>query len=158
MAIRTQESLSGFIASDPQLTHTRKGTPRFWARIGQEHYRKESDGSFTQIDTTYHNLVMFNRSAERAAEQFAKGDSFIAEGYTRPVEYEKDRQTVQDDEFVARKMGHDVARTRYEINRTRTAGTEAVAEGASREWRHPEQPAAFASSPAGTPTSASVGM
>lgn len=34
MAIRTQESLSGFIASDPQLTYTERGDARFYALYG----------------------------------------------------------------------------------------------------------------------------
>ncbi|MCA0253707.1 MAG: single-stranded DNA-binding protein [Actinobacteria bacterium] len=157
MAIRTQESLSGFIASDPQLTHTTKGVPRFYARIGQEHYHKEPDGSFIQIDTTFHNLVMFSRSAERAAEQFAKGDNFVAEGYVRPVEYEKDGQNVQDEEFVARKIGHDLARTRYEVNRTRATGVEPAAEEPTRKWRHRDQSAELASETPSTP-SAGIGM
>lgn len=62
MVIRTQESLSGFIASDPQLAYTSKGDPRLYVRVGQEHYRHEEDGSFTQTETTYHHLVMFGRS------------------------------------------------------------------------------------------------
>ena len=53
MAIHTQESLSGFIASEPLLTETAKGDARFFARIGKEHFRREDDGSFTQTETTY---------------------------------------------------------------------------------------------------------
>jgi single-stranded DNA-binding protein len=158
MTIRTQESLSGFVASDPVLTHTARGVPRLYARIGQEHYRKEPDGSFTQLGTTFHNLVMFNRSAERAAEQFAKGDSFVAEGYTRPIEYEKDGQNVQDDEFVARKIGHDLARTRYEVNRTRATGTATAVEEPTRKWRHRDQPTEYAASTPTTPPAAAIGM
>ena len=44
MAIHTQESLSGFIASEPLLTETAKGDARFFARIGKEHFRREDDG------------------------------------------------------------------------------------------------------------------
>ena len=84
MAIHTQESLSGFIASEPLLTETAKGDARFFARIGKEHFRREEDGSFTQTETTYHHLVMFGRSAEHAHANFAQGDNFVAEGYTRP--------------------------------------------------------------------------
>lgn len=118
MAIHTQESLSGFIASDPQLTQTSKGDARFYARIGKEHFRREEDGSFTQTETTYHHMVMFGRSAEHAHARFAKGDNFIAEGYTRDVNYERDGQNVEGEEFVAKKLGHDTARTRYEVDRS----------------------------------------
>ena len=118
MALHTQESLSGFIASDPQLTYTERGDARFYAKIGQEHYRKEPDGSFTQTETTFHDLVAFKKTAERAHDRLAKGDKFVAEGYTRDVNYERDGQNVEGEEFVAKKLGHDTARTRYEVDRS----------------------------------------
>lgn len=99
MAIRTQASLSGFIASDPQLSYTPKGEARFYARIGQEHYRRNDDGSFTELEPTFHNLVVYRTSAQRAHERFAKGDNFVAEGYVHPFEYERDGQPVKDEEL-----------------------------------------------------------
>jgi len=126
MAIRTQQSISGFIASDPQLTETAKGDPRFYARIGQEHFRREDDGTFTRLEPTFHDLVAFRATAERAHERFAKGDSFVAEGYVRPYTSERDGQSVDTEEFVAKKIGHDLARTTYEVDRTRR--TEATVE------------------------------
>ena len=126
MAIRTQQSISGFIASDPQLTHTAKGTPRFYARIGQEHFRREDDGTFTRLEPTFHDLVAFRATAERAHERFSKGDSFVAEGYVRPYTSDRDGQDVETEEFVAKKIGHDLARTTYEVDRTRR--TEATVE------------------------------
>ncbi|MBN9176946.1 MAG: single-stranded DNA-binding protein [Microbacterium sp.] len=144
MAIHTQESFTGFIASDPQLSHTAKGEARFYARVGQEHYRREPDGSFTELETTFHDLVAYRTTAERAHERFAKGDSFVAEGYTHPYEYERDRQTVQGEEFVAKKIGHDLARTSYEVDRnprtTRVAEGEAPASTAAREATRNEEP------------------
>lgn len=120
MTIPTQESLSGFIASAPQLTFTEHGDARFYAKIGQERYRKEPDGSFTQNETTFHDLVAFKKTAERAHAQLAKGDRFVAEGYTR--EYDRvdaEGQTTTAEEFVAKRIGHDLARTNYEVDRSR---------------------------------------
>ena len=106
MAIHTQESLSGFIASEPLLTETAKGDARFFARIGKGALRREDDGSFTQTETTFHHLVMFyRRSAEHAHANFAQGDNFVAEGYTRPVNYERNGQAIEGEEFVAKKIG-----------------------------------------------------
>ena len=129
MTIHTQESVSGFVASSPQLTQTEKGDARLYFRFGQEHFRREDDGSFTQTETTYHHLVMFGRSAEHAHANFAQGDNFVAEGYTRPVNYERNGQTIEGEEFVAKKIGHDAARTRYEVDRTprNSAGRDAAA-------------------------------
>lgn len=145
MAIQTQESLSGFIASDPQLRDTSKGDARFYARIGKEHFRREEDGTFTQTETTYHHMVMFGRSAEHAHAQFAKGDNFIAEGYTRPVNYERDGQNVEGEEFVAKKIGHDTARTRYDVDRT---PRRAAAEREAAAFEAPRRPTPVAQSSA----------
>lgn len=147
MAIQTQESLSGFIASDSQLRETSKGDARFYARIGKEHFRREDDGSFTQTETTYHHMVMFGRSAEHAHARFAKGDNFIAEGYTRPINYERDGQNVEGEEFVAKKIGHDTARTRYDVDRTprRAAPERDAAAFTAPEHRPVTQPPASVS-------------
>ncbi|MGO2659740.1 MULTISPECIES: single-stranded DNA-binding protein [Microbacteriaceae] len=120
MAIHTQESLSGFIASEPHLSFTEKGDARLFVKIGQEHYRREDDGSFTQTETTFHDLVAFRKTAERAHQRFAKGDKFIAEGYTHHYDRTDDNgQAVKVEEFVAKKLGHDLARTRYTVDRPR---------------------------------------
>ena len=74
MAIRTQESLSGFIASDPQLTYTERGDARFYARFGQENFQREEDGTFTKLEPSFGNLVLYRATAERAFERFTKGD------------------------------------------------------------------------------------
>lgn len=151
MAIRTQESFSGFIASDPQLSRTNKGEARFYARVGQEHYRREPDGSFTELETTFHDLVAYRATAERAHDRFAKGDSFVAEGYTHPFEYERDGQTVQGEEFVAKKIGHDTARTSYDVDRNPRASRAAAeqeapapaASQATASYEEPHRPSPF---------------
>lgn len=132
MAIRTQDSLSGFIATDPQLTYTDRGEARFYARFGQENYRREDNGSFTKLEPDFGNLVIYRASAERAYERFAKGDSFVAEGYMHDYTYERDGQQIEGTEFVAKKIGHDTARSRYDVERTpRPEATQQ--DGAQRE-------------------------
>ncbi|WP_114906711.1 single-stranded DNA-binding protein [Ornithinimicrobium murale] len=129
MAIRTQESFSGFVASDPQLTRTENGDARLFMKVGKEHYRQEEDGSFTQLETTFHNLVAFKAAAEQGHARLAKGDKFVAEGYVREYTYQRGGQAVDGEEFVARRLGHDMARTRYDVDRTprRAADRDAAA-------------------------------
>lgn len=119
MTITTNESLSGFIASDPQLTFTQTGDARFYARIGQEHFNRENDGSFTALESTFTDLIMFRKSGERAHAQFQKGDYSIAEGETRTYMQNRDGQDVERDQFVAKRIGHDNNRTTYNIDRAR---------------------------------------
>lgn len=138
MSIHTQESVSGFIATDPKLTETATGESRLYLRFGQEHFRREEDGSFTQLETSYHHLVMFGRSAEQASERFAKGDSFLAEGYTHEYIYERDGEGLEGEEFVAKRIGHDVVRTRYEVDRSsRSAERQSVDRAPSKAFESP---------------------
>lgn len=118
MTIPTQLSLHGFIATPPELHFTGGGAARFHARIGVEQWRKEPDGTFTKLDPTFHHLVMFKKSAERAYARFRVGDSFVASGYLNEYELERNGKTIPGEEFVARRIGHDTVRTRYEVDRT----------------------------------------
>jgi hypothetical protein len=45
-----QMSLPGFIATAPELNFMGIAAARFYARLGVEHYRKETDGCFTKLD------------------------------------------------------------------------------------------------------------
>jgi single-strand DNA-binding protein len=124
MSIPTQMSLAGFIATVPDLHFSKSGAPRFHARVGCEHYRKEADGSFTKLDPTFHDLVIFNDTALTAYERFKKGDSFLASGYIHEYEVESNGRSVIRDEFVARRIGHDSQRTKYEVRRRQVAPAE----------------------------------
>ena len=119
MALHTQQSISGFIATEPQQTITERGETRFYARIGQPRFRREDDGTFTELAPTFHDLVAYRATADRAMTRFAKGDSFVAEGYVRTFQVERDGEITDREEFVAKKLGHDLARTEYEVDRTR---------------------------------------
>jgi single-strand DNA-binding protein len=121
MTIPTQMSLHGFIATAPELSFTDTGHARFYCRVGIEQHRKEVDGSFTRLDPVYADLVMFDRTAERAYSRFKPGDRIIASGYIH--EYEQVRPGEPSDireQFVARRIGHDCAWTRYVVDRTLT--------------------------------------
>ena len=118
MTIPTQMSLHGFIATAPQLDFTGNGVARFYARIGVEQHRKETDGTFTKLDSTFHDLVAYAKTAERAYARFKVGDTFVASGYIHDYELERHGQAEAREEFVARRIGHDLARTRYQVERT----------------------------------------
>jgi single-strand DNA-binding protein len=126
MTLHTQQSLSGFIASEPQQSVTENGDTRFYVRVGQPHFRREDDGGFTVLEPSFHDLVAYRATAERALTRFAKGDSFVAEGYVRTFQVERDGEAIEREEFVAKKIGHDLARTNYDVDRANrsTAGLE----------------------------------
>lgn len=144
MAIRTQESLSGFIATEPRLTYTERGDARFYARFGQENFQREEDGTFTKLEPSFGNLVLYRATAERAFELFTEGDQFVAEGYAHDYTYERDGQAIAGEEFVAKEIGHDTARTRYDVDRTPRQALERQAAGQTFEppQHHQTTPAA----------------
>lgn len=117
MTIPTQMSLHGFIATAPELNFTGSGVARFHARVGVEQFRKEVDGSFSKLDSTFHDLVMFNKVAEVAYARFKVGDQFLASGYIHEYEVEKTGSSQIREQFVARRLGHDCARTQYAVDR-----------------------------------------
>jgi single-stranded DNA-binding protein len=167
MPITTKTSMSGFVASTPRLTRTEAGEARLHMRVGQEHFTRQPDGSYTQDETTFHDLAVYRRSAERAAAIFAKGDKFIAEGHIRAhTTTHADGQTAEAEEFVARRIGHDAATTDYTVDRrprqARTPQTEPPASQAAqpaptRETRlgHPDS---FPRLPNPARAAAAIGM
>lgn len=119
MTIPTQMSLHGFIATAPELSFTDTGHARFYCRVGIEQNRKEVDGSFTRLDPVYADLVMFDRTAERAYSRFKPGDRIIGSGYIHEYEHERPGEPSEiREQFVARRIGHDCAWTRYVVDRT----------------------------------------
>jgi len=121
MTIPTQMSLQGFIATDPDLHFSENGVARFSARVGVRQFRQNADGSTTQLESTFHNLVIFRRAAERAYEAFRTGDTFVASGYINENPYERHGRRILGEEFVARHIGHDLALTGYVVERKQPA-------------------------------------
>jgi single-strand DNA-binding protein len=119
MSIPTQMSLVGFVASEPDLHFTTAGAEYLRVRVGVEQWRREVDGSFTKLEPTFHDMVAFESTARETYARFRKGDSFVASGYVH--EYQIERTGEIKEEFVARKIGHNVNRTACEVQRRRPA-------------------------------------
>jgi single-stranded DNA-binding protein len=121
MAIPVQESLAGFIASDADVSFTDTGITQVHFRVGVEHWRREDDGTFTKLDSSFHDLLIFGKTTERAADQFRKGDQFVAHGYVDRKQGEPPTRPAVREVYIARKIGHDLARTTYDVDRTPVA-------------------------------------
>lgn len=90
---------------------------RFYARIGVPQFRQSSDGSVTELEPTFHDLVIFRKNAERAYEAFRKGDTFVAWGYINEYPFDRHCQRIVREEFVARHIGHNLVLTKYVVER-----------------------------------------
>lgn len=124
MGMKTSMSLAGFIATDPDMNFTKDGNEYSRARIGIEHWRKEVDGTFTQLESTFHDLVAFDATARELHARFRPGDSFLAAGYVHEYEDPKNPGEIKE-QFVARKIGHNATRTTYDVHRPEAAAPEA---------------------------------
>jgi single-stranded DNA-binding protein len=118
-------SLVGFMASAPELHFTKAGDECCRTRIGVEQWRKEVDGSFTKLEPTFHDLASFESTARETYARFSKGDSFVASGYIHEYEVKTwGGASVIKEEFVAKKIGHNVNKTDYVVHRGRHAAPE----------------------------------
>ncbi|WP_118395442.1 single-stranded DNA-binding protein [Aeromicrobium sp. A1-2] len=142
MTIPTQMSLHGFIATAPELTYGKSDVARFRARVGIEQWHKEYDGAFAKLDPQFCDMVLFKPSAERAYARFRVGDQFVASGYVHEYEFDRDGTTIQHEEFVARRIGHDAARTRYDVDRPTPAVEREARLESGREPGRPVAPPA----------------
>lgn len=104
--MKTGVSMTGFVTKPPTLTTMTSGEARCHIRIGQEHYIRNDDGSFTENEPTYTDLVLFRKAAEKAAATLTKGDRFVADGYIHTYQ---DGTGTTLEEFVARHIGLDLA-------------------------------------------------
>lgn len=122
--IDVRDSLYGFVASEPQLTHSEDGTARLYFKGGQEHYQYDGGNSYTKLPTTFHDVVAFKGAAKHGFKNLSKQDWFIAQGRVR--DNANPNTGVTEEQFIANRLGHDMARTEYEVDRTprRTAARE----------------------------------
>jgi single-strand DNA-binding protein len=141
MAIKTSQSINGFIASDPRIMFN-DGQARFYARIGINHYRHEDDGTFTELEPTYHDLIQFGRGAELSAERFRKGDKFLAQGHLRDYTRVVDGEERTDQQFVTNRLAHDPNTTTYHVERRPRSEREAPAAERDSASRNGTRPAA----------------
>ena len=142
MTIPTQMSLHGFIATAPELTYGKSDVARFRARVGVERWRKEPDDSFTKLDPQFCYIVMFKAAADRAYARFRTGDQFVASGYFHEYEFDRDGDSIQREEFVARQIGHDTSRTRYSVERP--AAEHATGPDSGRDTQRTVEPSSTA--------------
>jgi len=125
--LKTSQSINGFIASDPKITFNDQGQARFYARIGINHFQRNEDGTFTEMEPSFHDLIQFGRGAELSAERFRKGDNFLAQGYKREYTREVDGQEITGEQFVTNRLAHDPNTTTYTVDRRPRSEREAPA-------------------------------
>ncbi|MFT3859976.1 single-stranded DNA-binding protein [Micropruina sp.] len=140
MGIKNGIIMTGHFAGDPRLTYSEKtGTPRFYARVGVDHWRREEDGTFTKTERTFHDLVARYKAAEVAMELFKNGDDFVATGRFR--KFPDPATGAEREEFQADTVAPNPVTTRISIDRGPRSGAARETPGVNRSqaFDHPEQ-------------------
>ena len=140
MSIKNATVMVCHIAGDPRLTYSEKtGTPRFYARVGVDHWRREEDGTFTKLDRTFHDLSLRYKAAEVAKELYRKGDDVIATG--KFEQFPAPETGVEREEFRADTLTPNPVSTRLSIEREPRPGPGRDAPGVDRNqaFERPEQ-------------------
>ena len=154
-----KDGLYGVVASKPQFSHRDGGVPRLYFKARQDHYRQESDGSFTKTHATFHDVVAFKGAAIHGAEKLAKYDHFLAYGY---LDVHPDKDTGEEKaRFVATRLGHDLARTDYNVDRAPQHSVGIDAPDQAAEHEAPQRPAPEFAAPTPQPHQApahAIGM
>ena len=96
--------LVGNLGKDPELKHTSSGTAVATMTVATNERFKDKSGEW-QDKTEWHNVVLWQRLAEIAAEYLKKGRSVYVEGRLQVREYEdKDGNERTSVEVVAGKV------------------------------------------------------
>jgi single-strand DNA-binding protein len=77
----------GNLGADPELRYTPSGKAVTNLRVAVNSNRKGPDGEWIE-ETLWLRVEVWDQAAERAAEQFRKGNKVYAEGELRAREYE----------------------------------------------------------------------
>lgn len=88
-----------------------------------------------------HQRPCRDRRRELSAERFRKGDTFVAQGYVRDYTRDVDGQERTDEQFVAKRLGHDPNLTTYTVDRRPRAEREAPAAERGAASRNSTRPA-----------------
>ena len=91
--------LLGNLGRDPELMHTKKGTPVCNLSVATEHRVK--NGESWEKATEWHKVTVWGKQAELAAEHLSKGRQVYIEGRNQTDKWEKDGQTHYTTKVVA---------------------------------------------------------
>jgi single-stranded DNA-binding protein len=116
--IPTRQSLEGVLLTGLRPSTTRTGILVLRAVVRAQQWRHEGE-TFTAGEAVTCDLVVFHETTQRARHRFRPGDAVVASGRVNTYETVRDGKKVICHEFVARRLGHDAARTRYKVTRTR---------------------------------------
>ena len=79
---------TGNLVFEPDFQVTQSGVSRCKMRIACNERRKNQDGTWTDGETSYFDIVLWRGLAESAADTFKKGQPILVVGKLKVVKYE----------------------------------------------------------------------
>lgn len=80
--------VSGRLVADPELRYTPKGTAVCSFRMAVSRYYRDREASGFKEETSFFNVVVWDRMAEMAGERLRKGSPVLIEGTLKSRSYE----------------------------------------------------------------------
>ncbi len=112
MANELQVSLTGYAATNPELTMVGDGTPKATLRVAATPRRRNRNtGEWADGPTSFMSVTCWRKLAENIAMCLRKGDPVVVTGRLTVRQYEgKDGSTRTNVEVEATSVGHDLSR------------------------------------------------
>ena len=126
--------LIGRLGRDPEIRYTPSGQAMAKFSLATDENRKDRDGNW-QTETTWHNVVLWAQSAERAGENLKKGHLVFVEGRIR-------NRSWDDPESGQKKYMTEIIGDRYKSLETRGASEQSAGydESSSSQPTQSQQP------------------
>lgn len=116
-------TVTGNLTADPELRFTPDAIAVANFTVAENHRRRNSDGEWDDVGTTFHNVTVWREYAENVAESLRKGSHVIVYG-------EQQDDPWQDDQGNTR---HYYRITAYEIGQTLRFGVSTFAKNSKRD-------------------------
>jgi single-strand DNA-binding protein len=123
--------IMGHLGGDPTTKYMPSGDPVTTFSVATTEKWKDKKTGEKREDTTWHNVKMFRRQAEVAAEYLRKGSAVFIAGKQVHRKYEKDGQTRYFSEIEAREMQFLGGKSDQPTAGGNTAASQAPAGGGS---------------------------
>ena len=131
-------TLTGRLASDPELRFTPSGDAVCNLRVVTDRRYKDQSGEWQSKDVTFWSVSAWRQLAEGCAESLAKGMAVIVVGEVKSRDYETkegEKRTVT--EVEAKAVGPDLSRATAKVNKVERSGGGFPAATESDPWASP---------------------
>ena len=141
-------TITGRLGADPVLTFSPSGISIVKMRVVTSGRKREEDGTWKDIDTTWWTVTAFKQTADNIAETLAKGTPVVVVGTVKGREWEdlKTGEKRRDFEVIANSIGIDLSRIKAQGTRPASAppGPQNDTWGSEADpWANPMPPAPF---------------